>query len=127
MGIANMTTNENRTGTMQQAWTRAERFPVRLPVRYRLPDSPEWFEARTENVSHTGVLLQTETIFEPATILDLRLELPSTTGNGSHAAVLCKCEVVRVEPSLGWRRPPTLALAIRTYRLKRQPQPHLSH
>jgi hypothetical protein len=127
VGIANITTNENRTRTVQEAWSRAARFPVQLPIRYRLPHSPEWFEARTENVSHTGVLLRTESIFKPNTILDLRLELPSPVGNGSPAAVVCKCEVVRVEQTRGRGAPPALALAILNYRLRRQPRPQLTH
>lgn len=55
---------------------RAERFMIQLPVRYRTPESPEWFETRTENVSHTGVLFQTKSILKPSTMVDVRLEVP---------------------------------------------------
>jgi hypothetical protein len=103
---------------------RAERFPVQIPVRYRIPHGPEWFEARTENVSHTGVLFRTKSILKPTTLLEVRLELPPTNGNRSHAEVVCKCEVVRVEQARGGGISPALAVAIHDYRLTRNPQPN---
>jgi len=97
---------------------------VHIPVRYRLPHSPEWFEAQTENVSHTGVLFRTECILEPRTIVDVRLELPPTNGDGFHAEVVCKCEVVRVDQTYGGGIAPALAVAIHNYRLTRKLQPN---
>ena len=112
---------------LQEASTRAERFPVHIPVRYHLPHSPEWFEARTENVSHTGVLFRSERIFKPATIVDVHLVIPPTSGGGAHAEVVCKCEVVRVEQNRGARIFPALALAIHNYRFMRKGRPNWSH
>ena len=78
---------------------RARRFPVHLPVRYRLARSRQWFEAYTENISRSGVLLRTERVFEPTTALDLRLELPVIdNGEGVRGEVVCKGEVVRMDP-----------------------------
>jgi hypothetical protein len=108
---------------VQEASTRAQRFPVQLPVRYRIPRSPEWFETRTENVSHTGVLFRSECILKPSTMVDVRLEIPPTNGDGTHAEVICKCEVVRVEPSRSPRIFPALAVAIHNYRFLRKRQP----
>ena len=77
---------------------RARRFPIHLPVRYRLPSSPEWFEAYTENVSRSGVLFRTDRAFEPTTPLDLRLELPAVeNGERVRGEVVCKGEVVRTD------------------------------
>ena len=100
--------------------TRAERFQVQLPLRYRLPHSPEWVEARTENVSRTGVLFRSECTFKPTTMVDLRLEIPPTIGNGAHAEVVCKCEVVRVEQTGSATISPALAVAIHNYRFTRK-------
>jgi hypothetical protein len=109
---------------VQEASARAERFPIHIPVRYRVPHSPEWFEARTENVSHSGVSFRTEHIFKPTTTLEVRLVLPPTNWDGAHAEVVCKGEVVRVEQTHGAGIPPTLAVAIRKYRLARKRQPN---
>jgi hypothetical protein len=82
----------------QEASGRARRFPIHIPVRYRLASSPEWFEAYTENVSRSGVLFRTEHAFEPTTPLDLRLELPPVdNGERVRGEVVCKGEVVRTD------------------------------
>jgi hypothetical protein len=109
---------------VQEPSTRAERFPIHLPVRYRIPRSPEWFEARTENVSRSGVLFRTERIFKPTTTVQVRLELPPTNGDGAHAEVVCKGEVVRVEQTLGGGISPALAVEILDYRFTRKRQPN---
>jgi len=84
----------------QETNGRAQRFPIQIPVRYRLPRSPKWFEAYTENVSRSGVLFRTDRSFEPMTALDLRLELPAVeNGENVRAEVVCKGEVVRMHPS----------------------------
>lgn len=108
----------------QETPSRAERFMIQLPVRYRTPESPEWLEARTENVSHTGVLFQTKSILKPSTMVDVRLEVPPTKADGSHAEVICKCEVVRVEKTRGKKKSPALAFAIRNYRFERKQEPN---
>jgi hypothetical protein len=109
---------------LPEASGRAARFPVHIPVRYRLPHSPEWLEARTENVSHTGVLFRTKCILKPTTIVDVRLEIPPTNVDGSHGEVVCKCEVVRVDKVRGRKTSPGLAMAIRNYRFTRKQEPN---
>jgi hypothetical protein len=97
---------------------RAPRFPIHIPIRYRIPRSPRWFVACTENVSRSGVLFRTECVFEPTTPLDLRLELPSVdNGDGLHGEIVCKGEVVRMNQPDPVGIPPTVAVAIHNYRL----------
>ena len=107
-----------------EASARAERFEVHMPVRYRIPDSQEWLEACTENVSHTGVLFRTKSILKPSTMVDVRLEVPPARTDGSRAEVVCKCEVVRVEKTRGKKKSPALAFAIRNYRFTRKQEPN---
>jgi len=111
---------------LPEASARAKRFPLQIPLRYRLPHTPDWVEARTENVSRTGVLFQSERVFKPTTMVDVRLEIPPTNGNGAHAEVVCKCEVVRVEQPRESRISPALAVAIHRYRFTRKWQPNAS-
>jgi hypothetical protein len=108
----------------QQASGRAQRFPIHIPVRYRIPRSPDWFVACTENVSRSGLVFRTERVFEPATTLDLRLELPQTDHNdGVHGEIVCKGEVVRMGQSDAGI-PQTVAVAIRQYRLTQKREPN---
>jgi len=109
----------------QEASGRARRFPVHLPIRYRLPRSPRWFEACTENVSRSGVLFRTELVFEPTTALDLRLELPPVeNGEQVRGEIVCKGEVVRMDQPDPMGFPSTVAVAIHRYRLEQKRQPN---
>ena len=109
----------------QEANGRARRFPIHIPVRYRLPRNPQWFEAYTENVSCSGVLFRTDRAFEPATALDLRLELPAVeNGERVRGEVVCKGEVVRMD----WSDDPTgipssVAVAIHRYWMAQKREP----
>ena len=109
----------------QEAPGRAKRFPIHVPIRYRVPRSQDWFVACTENVSRSGVLFRTDCVFEPMTTLDLRLELPPVNNNGgTHAEIVCKGEVVRVERHYPVGDSPAVAVAIYNYRLEKKRQPN---
>ena len=53
---------------------RAERFPTRLPIHYRKRDQPDWYEAKTENISRTGVLFRGEHLLEVDTPVEMRVQ-----------------------------------------------------
>ncbi|MGD0125301.1 MAG: PilZ domain-containing protein [Terriglobia bacterium] len=110
----------------QEASGRAQRFPVHLPVRYRLARSRQWFEAYTENISRSGVLFRTERVFEPTTALDLRLELPPVdNGERVRGEVICKGEVVRTDPPDDPKGVPSgVAVAIHRYWLAQKREPN---
>ena len=110
----------------QEASGRAKRFPVHLPVRYRLARSRQWFEAYTENVSRSGLLFRTERVFQPTTALDLRLELPSVeNGERVRGEVICKGEVVRMDPSVDPKGILSgVAVAIHRYWLAQKREPN---
>ena len=109
----------------QEASGRARRFPIHIPIRYRLPRSPHWFEAYTENVSRSGVLFRTEMAFEPTTALDFRLELPAVeNGVGVRGEVVCKGEVVRMNEPDPAGIAPTVAVVIHRYRLEQRREPN---
>jgi PilZ domain len=109
--------------TVQGALERAMRFPVQMPVHYRLPQTGKWFEALTENASRTGLLFRVEGDFEPATIVDVRLEVPPTRRNGESAEVVCKCKVIRTEAVRG-DKSTAMAVAIHRYRFRRKRLPN---
>lgn len=109
----------------KEASGRAQRFPIHVPIRYRIPRSRDWLEAYTENVSRSGVLFRAECNFEPTTTLDLRLELPPINNkDGVHAEVVCKGEIVRVEQTYPVGISPIVAVAIHRYRLAQKRQPN---
>jgi hypothetical protein len=102
--------------------TRAERFAIRIPVRYHEPCSSRWFEGKTENFSCSGVLFRAELPLQPKTTVEMRFELPTAILGEAPGEIICKGAVVRIEESPIPDIPPALAVAIRGYRMARKRQ-----
>jgi hypothetical protein len=103
--------------------TRAERFAIQIPVRYHKPHSSRWFEGRTENISHSGVLFRAEFPLDLETTVEMRVELPAILGEAP-GEIVCKGPIVRIVESPVSGIPPALAVAIRSYRMARKGQVH---
>ena len=104
--------------------TRAERFAIQIPVRYHEPHSSGWFEGRTENISHSGVLFRTDSPLEPETAVEIRIELPPAILGEAPGEIICKGAIVRIEESPVAGIPPALAVKIHSYRMARRGQVH---
>jgi hypothetical protein len=78
-----------------------------------------WFEGRTENISHTGMLFRCASPLRPNTMVELRLMLGAGTGDDHAGEVLCKGRVVRVERGRVLPGPSTLAVTIQRHRIVR--------
>jgi hypothetical protein len=108
-----------RLDTVPKGISRAERFPLNIPVRYREPNRPEWLEGRTENISCSGVLLHTDASVPPKITVELRFELPISVLGEAPGEVVCKGTVVRTQEDPLSGIPTALAIAIRSYRMTR--------
>jgi PilZ domain len=98
---------------------RAERFPIRLGVRYRAAGNEEWYEGDIENISVSGVLFETERPLAVSTPIELRFLLPATMDELS-AEVVCRGQIVRTVPTSKGRKIPAVAATIRAYRFRRR-------
>jgi hypothetical protein len=78
---------------------RAERHPVRIPVRYRPSGARQWFDGRTENISRSGILIRTRDSVPVATTLEMLLALPVELGGVPDVPVIYTGRVVRTEPA----------------------------
>ena len=99
--------------------TRAKRFAIHIPIRYRKPHTSRWFDGRTENISCSGVLFRAESLLRPKTTVELKFELPAAILGEAPGEVLCKGAVVRIEESPISAIPPALAVHIDGYRMAR--------
>jgi len=115
----NTAMTDARLEPLAKGTSRAERFPINLPVRYRAPGHPDWLEGRTENISCSGVLLLTDASLPPKITIELRFELPVTILGETGGEVVCKGRVVRTEENPMSGILTALAVAIRSYRLTR--------
>jgi hypothetical protein len=81
--------------------SRIERFPLRLPIRYRPVGSLQWAHGTTENISANGVLVRAEVVPGIDAALDFRFEVEV----GLHRSeVACRGAVVRTATGPEGRR-----------------------
>jgi len=73
---------------------RAQRFAVRMPLRYRPAGQAEWQTGSTENISRTGVLFRAERRMEVNTRVEMILDLRQVIAVES-ADIVCQGRVVR--------------------------------
>jgi hypothetical protein len=77
---------------MNKDGRRPQRVALHLPLRYRPVGDPDWHEARTENISRTGVLFRTTDPLDIDTHVEMTFVLPISP---SQPAIVCRGRVVR--------------------------------
>jgi hypothetical protein len=98
--------------------TRAPRFPLRIPVRYRPAGSDAaWRDGRSENISRSGVLFRADDSPDSESAIEMMLTLGSELGADVAGVVICRGRVVRIEPGPPGDPRPTVAATIAGYRL----------
>jgi CheY-like chemotaxis protein len=95
--------------------SRAQRFQLHLPLKYRRLDEEKWHDGETRNISRSGLLFQAEDLLQPNVILEINLVLPAEIAGLSATEVVCKGEVVRTVKANGTQMPPALAAKILQY------------
>jgi hypothetical protein len=68
--------------------SRAQRFPIHIPLRYRMSGMPDWREARTLNISRTGILIRADEAPQAESALDIRLRFPLNVNVSCHGSVV---------------------------------------
>ncbi len=102
----------------QLSSSRAQRFQLHLPLKYRRIDEEKWHAGETRNISRSGLLFQAEDPLQPNVILEINLVLPAEIAGLSATEVVCRGEIVRtVEPN-GEKMPPALAAKILQYQFQ---------
>jgi PAS domain S-box-containing protein len=103
--------------------SRAQRFQLQLPLRYRRLGENQWHDGKTENISRSGMLFQADEPLQPSVQLEINLVLPAEIAGLSSTEVVCRGEVVRtVEPN-GKALSPALAARILQYHFQHGPLP----
>ncbi len=104
--------------------SRAQRFQLQLPLKYRRLGEEKWHDGQTRNISRSGLLFQAEDALQPNVVLEINLVLPSEIAGLSPTEVVCRGEVVRTVTTKGEKVAPALAAKILQYRF--QHGPHLA-
>jgi PAS domain S-box-containing protein len=95
--------------------SRAQRFRLNLPLRYRIAGQPVWRKGTTRDISRSGLLFEAEEALKPTDRLEINLVLPVEIGGLSATEVFCKGEVVRAIGSPESAATPALAAKILQY------------
>jgi PAS domain S-box-containing protein len=103
--------------------TRAQRFQLHLPLRYRRIGENQWHLGTTENISRSGMLFQADELLQPASQLEINLVLPAEIAGLSETEVVCRGEVVRTIERRGETPSPALAARILQYHFQHGPLP----
>jgi CheY-like chemotaxis protein len=98
--------------------SRAQRFQLHLPLKYRRLDENNWHDGETRNISRSGLLFQAEALLQPNVVLEINLVLPAEIAGLSPTEVVCRGEVVRTVQPAGEAMPPALAARILQYRFQ---------
>jgi len=99
--------------------TRARRFELQIPLRYRVNGESDWHNGTTRNISRSGVLFQGDNWAEPRAPFEVILLLPDDLGISRAAEVVCRGTVVRSEWGGSDGGGPLIAIKISHYRLVR--------
>ena len=75
--------------------SRIERFPLRLPIRYRPVGAVRWAEGTTENISAEGVLVRASVLPGLHDALDFRF---CVEVGDDRSEVACRGAVIRTVP-----------------------------
>jgi PAS domain S-box-containing protein len=103
--------------------TRAQRFQLHLPLRYRRLGEKVWHEGTTENISRSGMLFNADEELQPSSQLEINLVLPAEIAGLSATEVVCRGEVVRTVAGHGGKLSPALAARILQYHFQHGPLP----
>ncbi len=103
--------------------TRAQRFQLHLPLRYRRLGEKDWHVGTTENISRSGMLFQADETLQPNSQLEINLVLPQEIAGLSATEVVCRGEVVRTVEHNGSTLTPALAARILQYHFQHGPLP----
>ena len=103
--------------------SRAQRFQLHLPLRYRRLGEKQWHDGTTENISRSGMLFQTEELLQPNSQLEINLVLPAEIAGLSATEVVCRGEVVRTVEAHDTTLSPALAARILQYHFQHGPLP----
>jgi CheY-like chemotaxis protein len=95
--------------------SRAQRFQLHLPLKYRQIGELDWRVGTTENISRSGMLFRAEELLSPNAQVEINLVLPPEIAGLAAAEVVCRGEVVRAVDAETPAMSPALAAKILQY------------
>src|SRR5437867_4361054 len=98
--------------------TRAPRYIVRVPVRFRPRGEKTWLEGRSENIGKSGLLFRADHVMPLHTPIEMVFAIDTDSGG----IVICRGRIVRVEAGNETDSRSAMAATIANYRLLHSPE-----
>jgi hypothetical protein len=98
---------------------RAQRFEIKVPVKYREKSQGDWREGHTENISQSGLLFRVPEPLDPETLIELNFALPTGKEGETGGTVLCDGRTIRTILPATSDETPGVAVKILNYKLRR--------
>jgi hypothetical protein len=98
---------------------RAPRFPIQAPFSFRTGGEKSWHEGTTINISRSGVLFKSDMVFDPKTVLEMRIAFPPEMTGDVETNVICWGPIVRLQPCAPEEQFHSIAASFFRYRFQR--------
>ncbi|MFZ3210675.1 MAG: PilZ domain-containing protein [Terriglobales bacterium] len=107
--------------TFERGQSRAPRFTLELPLRYRRHGADEWEEGRLRNISRSGLFFSARQAYSVHTRIELTFTLPKVLRDEPPGLVCCQGQVARSVLSDTEGDRPAIAVRIRDYQFTQTP------
>jgi hypothetical protein len=95
---------------------RAQRFPIRAIMHYRIVGEDRWYVGTVENMSSTGVLFRGERVVGVNSSIEVTVNVPGSLAAGHSSKMVSRGKIVRVSP--GSSDPESAVMAASLSRLR---------
>jgi hypothetical protein len=79
---------------------RAQRFPIRAIMHYRIVGENRWYVGTVENMSSTGVLFRGERVMDLNSSIEVTVNVPGSLAAGHSSKMVSRGKIVRVLPGI---------------------------
>ena len=79
---------------------RAQRFPIRAIMHYRVIGEDRWYVGTVENMSSTGVLFRGERVVGINSSIEVTVNVPGSLAAGHSSKMVSRGRIVRVSPGV---------------------------
>ena len=95
---------------------RAQRFPIRAAMHYRIVGEGRWYVGTVDNMSSTGVLFHGERTVGVDSSIEVTVNVPGSLAAGHSSKMVSRGKVIRLSPGAFDSDP--IVMAAELYRLR---------
>lgn len=98
---------------------RAQRFPIRAAMHYRIVGEDRWYAGTVDNMSSTGVLFHGERVIAVNSSIEVTVNVPGSAAAGHSSKMASRGKIVRITRGDTDRERTTMAAALYHLRIQK--------